>query len=272
MDLTSNYTGPYLSDGKFQPSVPYGTATPTDHVDSESRLHDTAYAMYKDPLHRFQADSAYRLNLQNDPSLKAMVAGQAVTKGNILINGLERLGTNIATYGPLGLLVTAGQNILSANDILNDTKAAQDIRDIRNNDPNKSLQFNPHTGGFGFELTSNPTNRIPMSGTAGNQNAKPNIPSGPSDNDDAKPGGVGSINPTPESAPVTAYHPSEARDTYYLDIGGVRVNLTRKEYERQMKLAQPKRNKKKRKPKKLNNKAISNMVKRLSGGMKIHAL
>ncbi len=56
-DSFPNYTGPYISNGKLQESVPFGDKTPKDELDALSRLHDSAYAKWDDRLHRSVADN-----------------------------------------------------------------------------------------------------------------------------------------------------------------------------------------------------------------------
>jgi len=142
MDPTTNYTGAYLSDGTFQSSVAYGETKPTDYLDSESRLHDTAYAIYPDIEHRFAADELYAKNLRGEEGVRPKIAVQAVTKGNILMNGLNNLGTSVLKYGPvLGLVAATVNNIRTAAKLLNNGKAKADVANIRVNDPHPELQL-----------------------------------------------------------------------------------------------------------------------------------
>jgi len=57
--FTENYTGPYLSDGRFQSSVEDGKAPPRSRLDALSREHDSAYARSKTSRDRRKADLAY---------------------------------------------------------------------------------------------------------------------------------------------------------------------------------------------------------------------
>lgn len=86
-----NYTGPYWSDGKVQSSVEFGTAIPTSLLDEQSRLHDSAYAKFKDQHQLLTAaDYIYNENTKNLGVL-GKVAGFAVLYGNHTqrsINGL----------------------------------------------------------------------------------------------------------------------------------------------------------------------------------------
>jgi len=54
-----NYTGPYLSDGKFQESVAFGQTEPNSMLDAFSRDHDTMYALNEDESNRGFADYVY---------------------------------------------------------------------------------------------------------------------------------------------------------------------------------------------------------------------
>lgn len=56
---SENYTGPFLSDGKFHKSVANGKASPKSKLDRLSRIHDTAYALCKDAGCLRKADRAY---------------------------------------------------------------------------------------------------------------------------------------------------------------------------------------------------------------------
>jgi hypothetical protein len=80
MNPFSNYTGAYLSDGKFQPSVAYGKQRPNSELDKFSRFHDTMYARYPDRRHRRAADMWYHDNVPDD--LLSSIAGDLVWYGN----------------------------------------------------------------------------------------------------------------------------------------------------------------------------------------------
>lgn len=57
--FTENYTGPYLSDGRFQSSVEGGQAPPRSQLDALSREHDTSYARSRRAQDRRKADLVY---------------------------------------------------------------------------------------------------------------------------------------------------------------------------------------------------------------------
>lgn len=76
--LSENYTGPMLSDGKFQESVANGKAKPKSKLDRLSRTHDHAYAVYKDRKHRYQADVDYQAGANKIGGFVPRAAGFAV--------------------------------------------------------------------------------------------------------------------------------------------------------------------------------------------------
>ncbi len=80
MDPFTNYTGMFLSNGKFQPSVAYGNKIPKTELDKFSRLHDTMYAKYDKRAKRRAADYWYYLNGPDD--VESMIARHLVWYGN----------------------------------------------------------------------------------------------------------------------------------------------------------------------------------------------
>jgi len=81
------YTGPFWSNGRFQSSVKFGSNKPIDETDYESRLHDTAYAVYDDDAHRTVADWLYKERLDKIPTLKAKIVKNLPYYGNQLNAG-----------------------------------------------------------------------------------------------------------------------------------------------------------------------------------------
>jgi len=75
---SENYTGPWLSDGKIQESVANGKSKPKSKLDALSRKHDTAYAVYKDRKHRYQADLAFQRGTEQIGGFVPRAAGYAV--------------------------------------------------------------------------------------------------------------------------------------------------------------------------------------------------
>jgi len=76
-----NYTGPWLSDGKFQGSVANGKAKTKSKLDALSREHDTAYALCKDSSCLRKADRVY-YDKTRSMSLVPRIAGNLVRYWN----------------------------------------------------------------------------------------------------------------------------------------------------------------------------------------------
>ena len=77
-----NYTGPYRSDGAWQPSVPFGKSKPKNRLDRLSRMHDTAYYFFKDdPAWLAAADYLYARDAATEQY--GAVAGHLVTHFNM---------------------------------------------------------------------------------------------------------------------------------------------------------------------------------------------
>jgi len=94
----TNYTGPYLSDGKFQTSVKFGTARPLDRLDKFSRYHDSAFAEFKDYGHRTAANSIYYNQTKHGTSLEQL-AGASVLFGNQAITSVKNLASGSGFLG-----------------------------------------------------------------------------------------------------------------------------------------------------------------------------
>lgn len=140
-----NYIGPYWSDGKWQESVEFGDANPMSQVDAASRLHDSAYAHYKDEKHRIAADQIYSETLKK---LKEKYSGLADVPlyGNYTKNRVKEFGSNFAEgfkvgglAGGLGSLVYTGvKGIVRLNDLItNGAKYRQEVLDYYDTDPKK---------------------------------------------------------------------------------------------------------------------------------------
>jgi len=105
--MPDNYTGPNWSNGKVQESVKFGDAVPLNYGDSQSRLHDSAYAQFKDKWHREAADMIYRDRLKGQRGFYRAVA-QAPLYGNYAKNQAKSLGTSVYNgfkyFGPVGAI------------------------------------------------------------------------------------------------------------------------------------------------------------------------
>ncbi len=148
IDALPNYTGPYISDGIFQTSVEFGSATPKDQLDALSRLHDSAYAKYKDFGHRKAADVIYANEARKLIGLYPELAGLAVKYGNQIIGSASNLLGGYK-YGPLGFVAGAIKNGLDLHDyMLNSTKYKNDVSQYYNTDPKLSdKSFRPDRPG-----------------------------------------------------------------------------------------------------------------------------
>lgn len=140
-----NYIGPYWSDGKWQESVEFGDTEPLSLVDAASRLHDSAYAHYKDEQHRIAADEIYSETLK---SLKEKYASLADVPlyGNYTKNRALEFGSNAlqgfkygGVAGALGSLVYTGvKGIVRLNDLIhNGGKYKSDVLAYYDTDPKK---------------------------------------------------------------------------------------------------------------------------------------
>ena len=129
MEVQGNYIGPYWSDGKWQESVAWGSSDPKDELDYLARLHDTAYATYKDEKHREAADLIFNEKAQALAKKFPSLAGNLVQYGNYTERALKRTAGNVASGfklgGPIGalggLVYTGVQNIVNSNKMLSGT-------------------------------------------------------------------------------------------------------------------------------------------------------
>jgi len=96
--IGQNYTGPYVSNGKFQKSVAFGDQAPVDALDSASRLHDSVYALYGPGNERRAADSLYKQRTDQLDGVLPALAGTAVVYGNAGMHSLGNL-TSAAVSG-----------------------------------------------------------------------------------------------------------------------------------------------------------------------------
>jgi len=87
---TSNYTGPYISNGHYQASVEFGSVKPSSKLDAVSRLHDSAYAKWSDRIHKAAADEIFSYQAKRMGSIPAKLSSFLVDNFNALAN----LGSN----------------------------------------------------------------------------------------------------------------------------------------------------------------------------------
>lgn len=131
--FAGNYTGPYWSDGKLQPSVEFGTADPQSELDALSRLHDTAYAHYKDRAHREAADEIYEREAKALVGKFPSLAGNMVLHGNYLARQAKQLASDTMLFPGLplvGLGKFALTNLWNANKMVHGTYLEKEKKDV----------------------------------------------------------------------------------------------------------------------------------------------
>jgi hypothetical protein len=151
--VSENYTGPYVSDGKFQSSVEFGKAEVKSRLDAMSRLHDSAYAHFKDKQHLQAADEIYSQSAKKLAGAFPEFARDIVKYGNftarsaanvfdtpsVLLHGLGPIGD------VLGLTYGAVKNMFSLNDtLINGDKYKDDVRQYYATDPYSQGKYNPY--------------------------------------------------------------------------------------------------------------------------------
>lgn len=129
------YTGPYWSDGRFQSSIAFGSNIPIDNVDNESRLHDTAYAVYPDQRHRVAADWLYSQRLEQDTSYKARIIRNIPYYANLAsASHVSALFTPFIGFGLLDYILHV---YYTQNEIKNNAynKEISDVLNLYKEDP-----------------------------------------------------------------------------------------------------------------------------------------
>ena len=154
-----NYTGPFISDGKFQTSVEFGEAEPKDALDALSRYHDSAYYRFKDKGHRMAADSIYADEAAKLTGQFPHLAGHAVRYGNQFKDSLNNLvSPELLVAGPfalLGLVKGGLQNACHLHDyMINGDKYKREVLDYYKTDP--KLKVNSVAAGGGEMITYDP--------------------------------------------------------------------------------------------------------------------
>lgn len=127
-----NYLGPYISDGKFQTSVQYGKTRPSDYLDAQARLHDSAYATFKDYGRRRASDSLFSERTKGESLVGAVSAG-AVGYGNQIISAGSNL---LGKTGLAGLIVGGATNMFELHDyMINESKYKKEVLAHYESDP-----------------------------------------------------------------------------------------------------------------------------------------
>jgi len=138
-----NYTGPGWSDGRVQWSRKFGASKPKDYLDSQSRLHDTAYAHFKDNAHRRAADVIYERNLRHEGGIGGAISALPLY-GNYALTRAQDIATNVGgglvkggAIGAVGGLVRSGINYVGdMNDWLqNREKYVREVEELYRQDP-----------------------------------------------------------------------------------------------------------------------------------------
>lgn len=152
MDIDlGNYTGPYWSDGKIQESVEFGESEAKNALDELSRLHDTAYAHYKDEKHRAAADEIYYEEAKKLTGKFPQLAAAFVKYGNYTMREASSLVSDVGKFsylGPLGMLAGliyhAGGNIVKSQEMIDGVylkKEKQDVFNLYSTDPKRKSKF-----------------------------------------------------------------------------------------------------------------------------------
>jgi len=155
-----NYTGPGWSNGKQQESVEFGDLPPLSYGDSQSRLHDSAYAHFGDKWHREAADAIYRDRLKDESGAYGYI-GHAPLYGNYAQaqakNLMQNVYTGVKLAGPVGAFFGAlaheAQYLFDQNHRLGGlAKERKEVLDYYGTDPLKE------THQFERKEINNPTN------------------------------------------------------------------------------------------------------------------
>lgn len=136
---SGNYVGPYWSDGKAQSSVEWGDKDPFHDLDRLARMHDAAYAHFKDEKHREAADQLFADEAEklkgkfgkkfaDDPRF----AAAAVRYGNYAMRQAKKLGGYAASMTPVfGALRFGVENIIEMHKRVNGTHLKNELERVR---------------------------------------------------------------------------------------------------------------------------------------------
>lgn len=130
-----NYTGPYISDGKYQSSVEFGETKPIGEWAAWSRLHDSAFAHFDDYGHRTAANSLYAQRMGELGGTSQQAAAFFVTYGNQIKDSFVQIAKNTG-YGVLGLVYSGAKNTYNLADyVSNEKRYKQEVLDYYRTDP-----------------------------------------------------------------------------------------------------------------------------------------
>lgn len=190
--IGQKYTGPFVSNDKFQKSVAFGDQAPVDELDSYSRLHDTAYAYYGPGINRKAADSLYHERVSKLPGQLPSLAGDAVLYGNAGLHSLGNLVNDVGTGfkfaglpGALGgLIYGAVENMTDLYQYMTENEQAKKkILGMERTDPHPEYQLGPQEVNPGNALLKGI--QLPTTGKGVKRDLRPIEPSA---TDSARPG------------------------------------------------------------------------------------
>lgn len=146
-----NYTGPYISDGKFQTSVEFGKSKPLNRLDAFSRYHDSAFAHYQDYGHRAAANSIYYDQTRNGNRTENF-AGNVVLYGNQVKSAVGNMPLGVGNLP--GLIFGGVKNALNLADYVHNRKRyKQEVLAYYRTDPQfNHAEYNPNLQAGGHEL------------------------------------------------------------------------------------------------------------------------
>lgn len=99
MDFTTNYCGPYWSEGKFQPSV-VGELRGVSHLDEACRRHDAAYKNSNNDYEKIVADNKFYEETRG-LGIRGPLYGALVLYGNKFIRAMGGNSSNLRGFNPV---------------------------------------------------------------------------------------------------------------------------------------------------------------------------
>jgi len=163
MDFTTNYCGPYWSDGKIQPSVEDGESAPVSDLDAACKRHDEAYAKARTETDLVVADEQFYQETQ-DLGIRGPIYGSLVLHGN----RIARLSKHLFHRDPKAKMVNFVLPIVKpswfdpkkrVHPLENATKAPADAKGKVTQDPetttNKNDRPSASTSDIGYTGDSN---------------------------------------------------------------------------------------------------------------------
>jgi len=150
--IGQRYTGPWVSNGKFQKSVSFGDQPPLGVVDSYSRLHDTGHDQYGPGIYRKAADSLYHDRMSKLPGALPHLLGDVVVYGNAGMQSLGNITSGMTSGFKLaglpgafaGLIYGGAKNMYELHDyVTHRDEAKKAVRDMEKLDPFPQYQRGP---------------------------------------------------------------------------------------------------------------------------------